>query len=677
MTDRPLDLAQAHLRAGRLADAQALFRLAHAADPNDSGILHVLGIVTCQLGDFTEGVSLLTRAAAAAPPVPEYQCNLGSALAKSDQPERAVAAYRKAIELNPNYPEAWSNLADVLADTGQFEDAAAAARRALALRPDFAAAQNNLGRALRSLGFLDDSIASYRSAAKLQPSNPDIATNLADALVARGQFEAAIAAGRHALQLNPDNLRASMLLGQALSQNGEGDESLTILKKITADYPDNVDAQNSLAAAQLSVGDIHAALASFTRATNLDPANAYIHSNQVYALHFDPDCDPQTILQKHLEWNDQHAVPLRGLRRWLDTDHNPDRRLRIGFVSPDFCKHVVGRNVLPLLRHRDADQFEIFCYSNTLRPDAMTEQFQSFADGWRDIVAVPDDKAAESIRKDRIDILVDLSLHMRGNRILLFAYKPAPIQITFAGYPSGTGLETIDYRITDPHLDPPGETDSYYREKSLRLPNSFWCYDHAAMELSDTMPQRSARPLTFGCLNNFVKTNDVTFSLWSKVLRALPNSRLILLSPKGQHRRRVIEKLGITADRIEFVEPQPREKYLQIYNRIDIGLDTFPYNGHTTSLDALWMSVPVISLRGQTAVSRAGFSQSQNLGVADQLVAQTHEEFVNKAVAAASNLGQFADLRQRMRASPLMDAVRFTRDFESALRQIWRQSITR
>jgi protein O-GlcNAc transferase len=683
MSDRPLELAQAHLRAGRLADAQALYRLAHAADPDDAAILHMLGIVTCQLGEFPEGVALLSRAAALAPDVPDYQLNLGSALAKSEQPERAIAAYRKALDLNPNYPEAYANLSAALCDTGKYEDAVAAARRALALRPDYPSAHNNLGRSLRALGFLDDSIACFRRASELQQNSPEIASNLADALLTRGQFQPAVAAARQAVDLNPHNVRVAIQLGQALALSGDVDESLSLMQKVTRANPSNADAQNALAAAQQAAGDIGAAISSFSRAVDLDPSNAAIHSNLVYALHFDPDSDPKTILQKHLEWNDLHAAPLRGLRRWLDTDRAPDRRLRIGYVSPDFNKHVVGRNVLPLVRHREATQFEVFCYSNTIRPDSMTEQFQAFADGWRDIVGVPDTQVAESIRRDRIDILIDFSLHMRGNRILLFAYKPAPVQATFAGYPSTTGLETIDYRITDPHVDPEGESDSYYREKSLRLPNSFWCYDMDAMELAGTQasPERFAGPLTFGCLNNFVKTNDRTFQLWSKILAAVPDSRFILMSPKGEHRRRVAEKLGIDLTRIDFVEPQPREHYLQIYRRIDIGLDTFPYNGHTTNLDALWMSVPVVSIRGQSAISRAAYSQSQNLGLADELVGDTPEDFILKAVSLANDPKKLAELRaglpERMRSSPLMNAVQFARDFEQILRQMWRLFLTR
>jgi protein O-GlcNAc transferase len=682
MSDRPFEMAQAHHRAGRLADAQASYRQALAADPNNPAIVHLLGIVTCQMGDAGQGVELLERAAAAAPGVAEYQNNLGSALAMLKQNEKAIAAYRRALAINPNYPEAFANLADALCDANQLDEAVTAGRQAVALRPEYAAAHNNLGRALREHGFLDDAIACFRRASELNPANAEIFSNLSEALLSRGKAEAAISAARRALQIRPDHFKDCIRLGQALVLHGDSDEAVAVLGKLAASNPGNSEAQNSLALALQSAGDIRGAIAAFTRGVELDPANPAINSNLVYSLHFDPDSDAKSILQKHLEWNERHAIPLRSLRQSHSNDPTPDRKLRIGYVSPDFCKHVVGRNVLPLLRHRDAGQFEVFCYSNTIRPDSMTEQFQAYVDGWRDIVGVPAAHVAQTIRDDRIDILLDLALHMRGNRILIFAHKPAPVQVTFAGYPSGTGLETMDWRITDPYLDPPGKTDAFYREKSTRLPDSFWCYDFAAMELDSSpavqdLPAKSMGRVTFGFLGNFVKTNDVTFRLWSKVLAAVPDSRLILMSPAGEHRQRAIRQLGIDSSRIEFVSMQPRNQYLAIFNRIDIGLDTFPYNGHTTSLDAMWMAVPVVSLRGQTAVSRAGYSQAKNVGLAEELIAQNPEEFVKKAVALASDLNKLADLRatlrQRMQGSPLMDAKRFTRNFESALREIWRQ----
>jgi protein O-GlcNAc transferase len=291
------------------------------------------------------------------------------------------------------------------------------------------------------------------------------------------------------------------------------------------------------------------------------------------------------------------------------------------------------------------------------------------------------------IRTDRIDILVDLTMHMRQNRLLAFARKPAPVQVAWLAYPGTTGLSTMDYRLTDPHLDPPavspveppGTDESVYAERTIRLPDTFWCYDPLATEPAvNPLPALETGRITFGCLNNFCKVNDNLLSLWAKILRQVENSRLLLLAPMGNCRPRTLEHFrndGVDPARIEFVEFQSREKYLATYNRIDLGLDTFPYNGHTTSLDSFWMGVPVITLVGNTPAARAGWCQLSNLGLAE-LAGRTPDEFVRIAVELASDLPRLQQLRSTLRArmeqSPLMDAPKFARNIEAAYRQMWR-----
>jgi predicted O-linked N-acetylglucosamine transferase (SPINDLY family) len=284
----------------------------------------------------------------------------------------------------------------------------------------------------------------------------------------------------------------------------------------------------------------------------------------------------------------------------------------------------------------------------------------------------------DCVREDRIDILVDLTLHMAHNRLLLFARKPAPVQVTWLGYPGTTGLETMDYRLTDPYLDPPDQTEQFYSERSIRLPHTFWCYQPHMLEGEDLpevnpLPALTAGAVTFGCLNNFCKVNPSLLELWGKVLQAVPGSRLLLLAPSGSRRQWVKKILG---DRVDFVDHCPRQAYLDLYHRIDLGLDTLPYNGHTTSLDSLWMGVPVVTSIGKTVVGRAGWSQLSNLGL-PELAAKTEEEFVSITAGLAKDLPRLAELRKtlrpRMTASPLMDAERFARDIESAYRQMWQE----
>jgi predicted O-linked N-acetylglucosamine transferase (SPINDLY family) len=293
-------------------------------------------------------------------------------------------------------------------------------------------------------------------------------------------------------------------------------------------------------------------------------------------------------------------------------------------------------------------------------------------------VALSDQQVADLVRSDQIDILVDLTMHMGNNRLLVFARKPAPIQVTWLAYPGTTGLSTIDYRLTDPHLDPPGLFDACYAEGSLRLPETFWCYDPLTDQPPvNGLPAIANGYLTFGCLNNFCKVNDGCLALWANVLQAVPQSRLLLLAPRGQARDWVLARLqqqGIAAERVDFADKQPRLEYLKLYHRIDVDLDPVPYNGHTTSLDAFWMGVPTLTLIGKTVVGRAGWSQLCNLDLRGW-AAETPEQFVSLGVELAGDLQRLselrASLRARMQACPLMDGPRFARNVEAAFHRMW------
>jgi predicted O-linked N-acetylglucosamine transferase (SPINDLY family) len=386
------------------------------------------------------------------------------------------------------------------------------------------------------------------------------------------------------------------------------------------------------------------------------------------------------IAEEQSRWNRQFGDPLK---RWIlphANDRDPERRLRVGYVSPAFCDHVVGRNIVPLIERHDRERFEVFCYSGVVHPDHMTERFRTLADEWRSTVGLSDAKVAEMIRQDEVDILVDLSQHMGGNRLAVFARRPAPVQVSFAGYPESTGLEAIGYRISDRYLERNSVDDVTRQTDRVFLIDSFWCYDPCGINVEvNSLPADETGTLTFGNLNNFCKINEAVLQLWARVLRAVKHSRLILLSPPGSHRERTLAMLrneGVESHRVEFFDQRPREEYLELYHRLDMVLDTFPYNGHTTSLDALWMGVPVVTLAGKTAVGRAGLSQAMNLGL-PELIARTAEQFEQMAVDLASDLHRLAELRlslrQRMQSSPLMDAALFTRNTEAAYRDMWQR----
>jgi predicted O-linked N-acetylglucosamine transferase (SPINDLY family) len=429
-----------------------------------------------------------------------------------------------------------------------------------------------------------------------------------------------------------------------------------------------------------TMGQLDQAIASYRRALQIDPAYTFAHSNLIYSLQMHPAFSAQAIHHEAVRWDQRQAEPVRPLILPHSADPDPDRSLRIGYVSADFRDHVVGRNLMPLLRNHDRQRFQIICYSSVADPDWMTAGLRKHADHWRNICGLSDQELISLIRDDQVDVLVDLSLHTAGNRLRAFAGKPSSVQVTFAGYPGTTGLSAIDYRLSDPYLDPPGMDESVYTERTIRLPHSFWCYD--PLECADisvsALPASKTGTITFGCLNSFCKINDGVLALWSQVLRRVPSSRILLLATEGSHRQRTIDRLGqaeIAPGRIEFAAPSPRRKYMELYHRIDIGLDCFPYNGHTTSLDSFWMGVPVVTLVGSTVVGRAGWCHLSNLGLVE-LAAQTPDQFVQKTAALAQDLPRLEELRltlrERMQRSPLMDAPKFARDIEAAYRQMWR-----
>ncbi|MGD0389326.1 MAG: tetratricopeptide repeat protein [Tepidisphaeraceae bacterium] len=679
------EFAEAHnnlgvaLRAcGQLEAANAAFGEAIRIKPAFAEAHSNLGNGHIEERRFDEAIAACRRAIALKPAYGDAFNNLGIALSGKGLFDEAIAAFGKALQINPNHVEAVNNLGVALREAGSLDESVAAYRRALELRPEYAEAHNNLGNTLRSLGQLAQAVAAYRRAVEIKPAYAAAHNNLGVALWETGRQAEAIAACLRAIELNPDFAEAHNSLANILRDRGDLDRAVEHYHRALQLNPLYAEAHGNLGVALKDQGRFEEALGHCRRAIEIRPDHA-AHSNLDYLLLFHPGCDAEIIHEELCRWNRQHAEPLKKFIQPHPNDRNPDRRLRIGYLSPDFREHVVGQNLLPLLREHDHQQMEIFCYANVVRTDALTEQFRRYADDWRNIAGLSDSQAATLIRQDRIDILVDLAVHTAKNRLVVFAQKPAPVQVTFAGYPGSTGLETIDYRLTDPYLDPPGLNDHFYSEASIRLPDSFWCYEPRVTEPAvNPLPAQTDGRVTFGCLNNFCKVNEEVLRLWAHVLKTVDQSRLMILCPEGSHRQSLLDLLqreGISADRIELIAGRPRLQYLELYHRIDVGLDTFPYNGHTTSLDSFWMGVPVVTLVGQTVVGRAGLSQLTNLGL-PELIAQTPEQYVQIATALAGDLPRLGELRRtlraRMEASALMDAPRFARNIEAAYRQMWR-----
>jgi predicted O-linked N-acetylglucosamine transferase (SPINDLY family) len=447
--------------------------------------------------------------------------------------------------------------------------------------------------------------------------------------------------------------------------------------------PDQVARIGEQCVAQLKIanelamaGDMDAAIGHFRAALALNPRNHLVHDDLVYLLHFHPGYDDQDIARELTIWEEQHARPLEHSILPHQNGRDPSRRLKIGYVSPEFCRQAEAFFVLPLLQSHDHRQFEVHCYSSVEKPDDRTEQIKKCADVWHNVLSLNDAELAERIRGDQIDILIDLTMHMRLSRMPTFALKPAPVQVTWLAYPGGTGLRTIDYRLTDRYFDPPG-VPSLHSEESYRLPDCWVCYNPLAQ--SALANPRTKGPICFGSLNHPRKINDSNLRLWASLLRRVDGSRIILHLDAHQHRQRalkIFQDEGIGPERLEFLGLQPRWEYLRTYDRIDIALDTLPYNGITTTCDALWMGTPVVSLTGKTSAGRAGLGILSTIGL-PELVANDPNQFVEIAVGLARDRSRLIEwrknLRRRMESSPLMDAARFARNVESAYRWMWQR----
>ena len=709
--------ALSHHLAGRLAEAEALYRQVLAQEPDHAGALHLLGVLSARLRKFDAAVDLIRRAIRLRPDSAEEHYNLANALRHLGRLDEAIAAYRQAIRIRPDLAKTHNNLGITLAIAGQLEEAIACHRRAIQIEPNFAEAYSNLGTTLAKAGRLDEAIASYGDAVRLKPDYATAYNNLGSVLKDKGRLDDAISASREAIRLKPDyaeaynNLGISLKgkgqlddaieayrkaigfrsgyatahnnLGNALKSKGQIGEAIVSFRQALRLEPELASAHNNLGNALKAVGQCDEAVAAYRRAIELDPHFAQWHSNLIYGLQFRSGGDDGVIQEESRRWNERHAEPLGKFILPHTNDRDPDRRLRIGYVSADFRQHSVSRFLLPLFRRHDHAACEIVCYSDVVKSDAMTESLRACADGWENIAGWSDERVAEKVRGDKIDILIDLAGHTAGNRLRVFARKPAPVQISYLGYPRSTGLAVMDYRLSDPLADPPGTMEPLHGEKLLRLPVCNWCYgEPESAPAVQPLPASAGKAICFGTFNNFAKASPAIMDLWAAILTKIPSSRLIMksLGLTGESVRGRINEWfasrGISADRLDIRGRLPDvASHFEAYNEMDIALDTFPYDGTTTTCEALWMGVPVVTLAGQTHVSRVGVSLLSCVGL-PELIAQSAEEYVSIAVGLANDLPRLSELRRtlrsRMRQSPLMDAERFARDIEAAYRQAWR-----
>ena len=607
---------------------------------------------------------------------------LGAALKQLGRNADALAPMQKAVALSPDDAEGHNNLGAILRDLDRPGEAVACSRRALKIRPDFAEAHGNLGAALKDLGQLDEAVASYRRALEIKPDNAEAHNNLGATLQNLGRFDDAVASYRRALEINPDNAEAHNNLGTTLQNLGRLDDAVANYHRALEIRPAYAMAHSNLGNYLKDLGRLDDAVASYRRALEIKPDYAEAHSNLLLIHNYQSDEPAVMLLEEARRFGDLVARQASPYTDWHNVAQS-GRCLRVGLVSGDLRGHPVGyflESVLAALNTQAASRLEFFAYSSYSYRDAVTDRIKACCRGWHSVVGQSDEREARRIRDDAIDILIDLSGHTAHNRLPMFAWKPAPVQVSWLGYFATTGVAAMDYIVADPWTLPETE-EAHFTEKIWRLPETYLCFTPPDVTVEVTpLPALKNGYITFGCFNNLTKMNDAVVALWARVLHAVPGSRLFLKTKQLSDvtvQQGVVERFaahGIDAGRLVLERHAQRVELLAAYHRVDIALDPFPFPGGTTSVEGLWMGVPVQTLAGERFLSHIGESILHNAGL-PQWIAADADAYVVSAVRHAGNLhclaGLRSGLRQQVLASPLFDASRFAYHFEAALRGMW------
>jgi predicted O-linked N-acetylglucosamine transferase (SPINDLY family) len=677
-------LANNYRQAGQPQLAENIYQQIVHKDPENAQAYSMLGILAGQAGNMERAIQLTKKAILLAPDTANFYYNLGIMYRERGRLAEAIAGYRQAIALQPDFDNALYNLGNVLQAAGQGDEAIACYRQVVAIRPGHAEAYNNLGILLKEAGRFAEANSCYRQAIAIAPNFAEAYSNLGVLLQEMEQLDEAEACQRKALVLKPGLADAHYNLGIVFKKKGRFDEAVNSYRNALALQPDAFEVLISLGNALNAIGSLDEAMACYQKVMAESPADHLAWTNFLLTAQYAPVPAPSALFQHYLRYADQFEAPLR--KSWEPHANNPDpnRRLKIGYVSADLREHSVGYFIEPILAQHSKEDVEVFCYYNNRQQDDFSRRLAACADHWTPCEEMADEQLARAIRADQIDILVDLAGHTNGNRLLVFARKPAPVQVTWIGFPDTTGLTAMDYRLTDNLADPVGETEQWHTETLCRLPNCFLCYAPPP----DTPPVapppvRKTGRITFASFNNLTKVNEATIRVWATILQELPSSQLLLKSTQSscesvRHRLWLLfAGLGVGQERIRFANfSKSFTEHMGLYGSADIGLDTFPYNGTTTTCEALWMGVPVITLAGTRHVGRVGASLLSTIGLGE-CIAASEEEYVRRAVTLARDqerLGEFREtMRARIAASPLCDAPGFTRDLEDAYRTMWRK----
>lgn len=596
-------------QGGDLANAEACYRKILGLYPDDPDANHLLGLAAYQRGDSEAALGLITKAIGYRPGSAVFHNNLGLTLHALEQLDAAVASFKKAVDLKPDYVEAHCNLGNVFQDIGDLKHSETAYRKAISVNPDFPGAHYNLGNSLRGQNRFPDAIAAYERAIELKPDYDKAHSNLGDVLKNVGQIERAESCFRKALSIVPES-------------------------------------------------------------------DAY-HSNIIFLQDFLPGVDLAAQQEERKSWNKKFIAPLAVTIAPHTNDRDPDRRLRIGYVSADLRGHSASQGLAPLILDHDRNNFDIYCYAGNTATDAMTDRLRAAATGWRAVAGMNDDALAKTIREDAIDILVDLSGHTHGNRLRVFGQKPTPLQVTGIGH-LPPGLSTIDYRLTT-SVFTRQEEESLFPEKPVYLDTFFAFYPPSDCPSPSPAPFLNGKGLTFGCMNRLSKISPLNISVWATILQRIPDARLLVKyhGLDDSNTRDLFQKsmiqAGVPGERLILLGGTTQKEHLETYGRIDISLDTFPQSGGITTMESLWMGVPVLGLYEPTKLVTRGIKTlCHPLGL-DDWIAEDAESLVRLALEWTERSNELLDLRSGLRQRVAEVYSRFTGEVEQAYRAMWRR----
>lgn len=724
MPDELFNQAMFCHQAGDLARAAELYHQVLCNQPEHPDALNLLGVVARQQHRLDESRQWIERAIAAAPNDARYPFNLGETLRAAGQFAHAIAAYRSSLETNPANAPAWhalgmsyeklgnhaealnasrravqvdprlvpayESLFDCLWRQEKFDEATEVCRIALSIDPNGATRQVQHAAVLLHGGNVAGAMDAYRRAAELRPDWAEPHIGLSQCFDRLGQPREAERSALAAIHLDPQSPRAHVLFGVAQDKQGRGGDAVTSFRQAIVLDPLNGAAHANLSNILADRFQQDEAIALAFRAVELSPRSAPIHSNLLLMLNLPEAVDERMLFDEHRKWSDRYAARVVPAQVARPRENDPDRPLRVGYVSPDFRRHPVASFFEPLLAGHDRTAVCPTLYSDVARPDDVTDRLRSLAgqENWRDTSQMPDVDVAAVIERDRIDILVDLAGHTAGNRLPLFGRGLAPVQVTYLGYPNTTGLprSVMQCRLTDAHCDPPGQADALHTEELVRLGDSFLCY-RPPTEAPPVAPapREFTGRITFGSFCGMMKIHTGVIRVWANLLRRVKDARLIIKNKAmsdADVRQRVLDAFhshGISVERL-LLRPQDAgvREHLASYADVDIALDTFPYNGTTTSCEALWMGVPVVTLMGEPHRSRVGASLLHHLGLT-QLVSNSSEQYIESAANLAEDRSAVCSLRSqirdRMERSPLRDEHRFVINIERAYRRMWRRAV--